>query len=164
MVSFTFSVPLSFNQTTWIHHLWNHRSAISLTKNATSLYHCMQHLEQWHPFKFFTNNVHFLMIHRNMMLPCHAILWPIFTIYTSVLILVYSLLCKNYLSNICLLHKTWFLHFFKGGAGRETVLLIFQPSHFIVYLLWSEWKIWRKNQKHVFSRGWFPWKWWPYSI
>ena len=23
----------------------------------------------------------------------------------------------------------------KGGAGRETVLLIFQPSHFIVYLL-----------------------------
>ena len=22
-----------------------------------------------------------------------------------------------------------------GGAGRETVLLIFQPTHFIVYLL-----------------------------
>ena len=35
----------------------------------------------------------------------------------------------------------------KGGAGRKTVLLIFQPTHFIVHLLWSVWKIWRKEEK-----------------
>ncbi len=50
-----------------------------------------------------------------------------------------------------------------GGAGRKTVLLIFQPSHFIVYLLWSVWKNMEKTPT-IFSRGWFPWKWRPYSI
>ena len=55
---------------------------------------------------------------------------------------------------------------FKGGwgAGRKTILLIFQPSHFIVHLLWSVWKNMEKKIRIFFSRGWFPWKWRPYSI
>ena len=42
-------------------------------------------------------------------------------------------------------------HSLRGGAGRKTVLVIFQPSHFIVYLLWSVWKIWKKHKKKLFS-------------
>ena len=42
-----------------------------------------------------------------------------------------------------------------GGAGRKTILLIFQPSHFIVIYFDQYEKIWRKKK---ISRGWFPWK------
>ena len=33
---------------------------------------------------------------------------------------------------------TWCQHRLRGGAGRETVLLIFQPTHFIVHLMYNE--------------------------
>ena len=35
----------------------------------------------------------------------------------------------------------------RGGAGRKTVLLILQPTHFIVHLLWSVWKNMEKKTK-----------------
>ena len=34
----------------------------------------------------------------------------------------------------------------RRGAGRKTFLLIFQPTHFIVHLLWSVWQIWREKK------------------
>ena len=40
----------------------------------------------------------------------------------------------------------------RGGAGRKTFLLIFQPTHFIVHLLWSVWKNIGKNQINFFTR------------
>ena len=39
-----------------------------------------------------------------------------------------------------------------GHAGRETVLLIFQPTHLIIYLLWSVWKNIEKNKNKKFPR------------
>ena len=38
----------------------------------------------------------------------------------------------------------------RGGAGRKTILFIFQPSHFIVHLLWSVWKNIEKKSKNIF--------------
>ena len=56
------------------------------------------------------------------------------------------------LSYIIYIWTTWF-HDLKGGAGRKTILLIFQPSHFIVLLLWSVWKnMEKKSQIFFFPR------------
>ena len=38
-----------------------------------------------------------------------------------------------------------------GGACRKIVWLIFQPTRFIIYLLWSVWKIMEKKKFLLFN-------------
>ena len=48
----------------------------------------------------------------------------------------------------------------RGGAGRKTVLLLFQPTHSIVHYMISK-KNMEKKQNIFFPWASFPWKWPP---
>ena len=47
---------------------------------------------------------------------------------------------------VCMTH---FLDLSRGGAGRKTVLLIFQSTHFILHLLWT---VWKNMENYFFPR------------
>ena len=59
---------------------------------------------------------------------------------------------------VCMTH---FLDLLRGGAGRKTVLLIFQSTHFILHFYYDQYK---KYGEFFFSRASFPWKWRPSLI
>ena len=61
---------------------------------------------------------------------------------------------------VCMTH---FLDLLRGGAGRKTVLVIFQSTHFI-YIYYDQYKKYGEKTKLYFSRASFPWKWRPSLI
>ncbi len=62
---------------------------------------------------------------------------------------------------ICRFIPAFVLHFpsafirLRGGAGQNIVLLIFQPTHFIVHVIYYNQyeKIWRKKQNYLFPHA-----------